>query len=39
MEVEQDQADEYMPSDDPPQPQNEPADAPDVAEADAKEAA
>ena len=39
MEVEQDGADECMPSDDPPQPQNETADAPDVAEADAKEAA
>ena len=38
MEVEQDQADECIPSDDPPQPQREPADAPDIAEADAKEA-
>ena len=39
MEVEQDQADEYIPSDDPPQPQNEPADAAEVAEGDAEEAA
>ena len=39
MEVEQDQADEHIPSEDPPQPQNEPANAAEVAEGDAKEAA
>ena len=39
MEVEQDQADECIPSDDLPQLQNEPADAAEVAEGVAKEAA
>ena len=39
MRVEQDQADEYAPSDDPPQPQKKPAHATEVAERDANEAA